>query len=591
VNEKQILEQLFLARLTELDNRLDQFPRLKYAMVHHRNIRGDHMQFHDKPYLLDIYKDNAPEIILQSSVQTGKSEFLIVSAHSWAERGLQVLYVLPTTELRNLFVANRVDKLYQIVPHYQKMLNTATGTSDARGLKHFGKSGAIFFAGSNSQTTFIEKPIDLVIGDETDRFDQSNYEKADDRMTASPYKLKYEASNPTVDKFGINARYLVSDQREWFVKCKCCNYWQRMDWFKNVVDQTDDNNFRLRDSEWYEGIGRDIFMQCVKCGNPLDRFTFNSQWVSKHPHKLKTHGYLIHQMLSSYVSIEGMWAKFQKGLTDDTAMQVFYNSMLGATFSGKGSKVTDDVLNACKADYLMPATAEKCFMGVDVGKKLHVVVYKLLPGEQLQLVYAGTIREFEELDYLFARFEVITYVIDAMPETRKSIEYAKKHPGRGYVCRYHQGLEEIKKGLKDDEKGSTYGEVSADRTMIMDRVMSFFMQRRMVLPKNAQSLDKGDFYDQLKVPTRVYDGEKNRYDWLGDPDHYFHATVYALLAYIVRGEFKVVGLNPNAVHTKLKVPDHLNEDALFPPGTPEHLKEHYRRIFAEAKHQSTMEQE
>ena len=576
--DEEYFRRLTLAHAKYLDANAERFPRLKYAMVHHRNIRGEMMRFHDKPYLIGIYQDDAQEIVLQSSVQTGKSEFLIVTAHEGSERGMQVLYVLPTTELRNLFVANRVDKLYTMSPHYAAMINHSTGTSDSRGLKHFGpKGGAIFFAGSNSATTFVEKPIDMVVGDETNLFDQANYEKADDRMTASPYKLKREASNPTVDKYGINARYRLSDQREWHVKCPCCNYWQTMDWFKNVVEQTDDDQWRLRDEKWIEGGARDINIVCRRCGGALERFTFNSMWVAKEARRTRVHGYLIHQMLSSYVRVDDMWRKFEQAQTDDTKMQVFYNSVLGSTFAGKGSKLTDEILNACKADYLMPASADTCFMGVDVGKKLHVHVYKLVNGERLQLVYAGTVKEFEDLDYLFARFNIVTYVIDSMPETRKATEYAMKHPGRGWICRYQHGLMEVT--TNDDSRV-----VTLSRTMIMDRLMSFYMQKKFILPKNAQSLDHGDFYDQLKTPTRIFDAEKNEYTWQGDPDHHFHAGVYGLVAYLVRGEFKVIGLNPNQPHVVATAPPkQLDEGMLFPSGTPEHLKIHWRNLLEQAK--------
>lgn len=579
MDRREILEKQYLLKLHQLDQALDQYPRLKYAIVHHQNIRGERMQFHDKPYLVEIYKDSAPEIVLKSSVQTGKSEFLIVSAHSWAERGLQVLYVLPTIDLRNLFVANRVDKLYERVPHYQEMLMKSRGSSNARGLKHFGpKGGAIFFAGSNSATTFIEKPIDLVVGDETDRFDQANYEKADDRMTASPYKLKYEASNPTVDKYGIDKRWRKSDMREWFIKCGSCNYWQAVDWFRNVVRQTDDDYYILMDEEWHEDIGRDINMHCVKCGSVLNRFDTTGQWVPKFQNRKDTHGYHIHQLLSSYVLLTKMWDKFKDALHDDTAMQVFYNSMLGNTFAGKGSKLTDDILNAVKDNYTMPATSKApCFMGVDVGKVLHVVVRELVAGDRLRLVFAGTVRDFSDLDYLFARFNIATYVIDAMPETRKATEYAFKHTGRGWICRYNHNLTEVNTNAETRV-------VSADRTQIMDRVMKYFMEKRYINPQNAQSLDRGEYYDLLKTPTRVLDPEKNTYDWLGDPDHYFHSEVYALLAYLCRSDISVMGVDLSSPMVQIQeVPNSIEEAIAFPPGTPEHIKQHYRNIYEQAK--------
>lgn len=572
-----------MANMVLADRNLQAHPRLAFAISNHVNIRGEKMQFHDKPYLVAIYTDNAPEICLQSSVQTGKSEFLIVGAHSWAERGLQVLYVLPTIDIRNLFVANRVDKLYR-QPHYAQQIADAKGDSNSRGLKHFGpNNGAIFFAGSNSETTFIEKPIDLVIGDEIDRFDQANYEKADDRMTASPYKLKYEASNPTVDKFGINARYLLSDQRQWFVKCDHCGRWQIQDWFKNVVRQTDDNRYLLLDTDWEQGCGRDIYLMCRHCVKPLNRFDIRGAWVPRRPSVKDTHGYHIHQMMSSFVRIDRMYQRFNRAQTDDTKMQVFYNSDLGLPFAGAGSKITLEMLNNCKENYLMPPHAERCFMGVDVGKVLHVTIYQLCPGERLRAVFIGTVKEFEDLDILMNRYEIVSYVIDAMPETRKATEYAKKYTARGWMCRYIHGLMEVQKN--DDTRI-----ITADRTMLMDRVLSWFAQRKFILPTNAQSLDGGDYYDHLSTPTRIYDEDKERYDWLGSPDHYFHSSLYALLAYIVRGEITVLTVDTatNAVMAAQvkELPKVLNEDSIFPPGTPEGLKEHYRRMYDRLKQQT-----
>jgi hypothetical protein len=571
--KKEILEQEYLARLYLLDQSLNKFPRLKYAILHHKNIRGEPMRFDDKPYLMAIYKDEASWIVMQSSVQTGKTEFLMISAFEGAERGLQVMYVIPTEQLRNQFVANRVDAVIEKVPYYKAQLK---GGSDSRGLKRFG-TGSIFYSGSNSATTFIEKPLDMIVADEIDRFDLVNYEKADDRMTASPFKLKREASNPTVEKFGINASYRQTNQMEFFVKCDGCQKWQTMDWFKNVVRQTDSGLYELRDSTWYANSGRDVSVLCRNpaCAKPLNRFTHRSGWVAKHPHIKGKHGYHIHQMLSSYVSIESMWDKFCLALEDDTKMQVFYNSGLGLPFAGAGSKLTDDLLNQCKEEYLMPPScAEPCVMGVDVGKWLHVVIRSIQPqGEKLRLVFAGTVREFEELDFLMKRFNVVTYVIDAAPETRKSIAYARKHTGKGYIARYHNGIVEIR-----EQREEGYKVVSADRTMLMDRVMAWFLQRRMELPANAQSIDRGDYYEMLKTPTRVFDAERRQFVYLGDPDHYFHAEVYAMLAYAVRGEFRVHSIQVGGGHTPTAPANEEELMSRLPPNADPVLRAHYKRM-------------
>ncbi|MGZ3772978.1 MAG: terminase gpA endonuclease subunit [Pseudobdellovibrionaceae bacterium] len=584
--DQEKLLQFYLANATLLDHAVAKYPRLQWALAYHLNIRGEPMRFHDKPYLLEIYKDNAEWIRLMSSVQTGKTEFLIIAAHDGAFKGLQVMYVLPSEKVRNDFVPNRIDKTWEMVPRYQQLASQAIGRSNKMSLKHFGnKGGAIFFLGSNSSTSFIEKPIDLICADETDRFDLENYEKAEDRMTASPYKWWIEASNPTVDNYGIHKSWKETDQRTWHVKCECCGYWQDMDWFKNVVYQTDDGAYQLYDREWHEGLERDIHFYCRKCWKPIYRFTHNSCWVALLENRKHKHGYHLHQLLSSYVKVSKIWEKFLKGLEDDTAMQVFYNSVLGLTYTGEGSKITDDVLNACKEDYLMPANEKSalCFMGVDVGKRLHVIIRAIIPGGRSKLVFAGTVKDFEELDYLYVRFNIVSYVLDSMPETRKAKEYAKKYTGRGWIARYHQGLDEIRTDAQERV-------VSADRTMLMDKVMAAYTNKIMMLPKNAQSLDKGEFYTLLKTPTRAYNPEKERYEWLGDPDHYYHAEVYCMLAFMARGDIRVVALDPaNAPKTETtniekNIPKNEDEFAKqFPPGTPQTVIDQYRIIYEKVK--------
>jgi hypothetical protein len=568
VDQRTVSEQEYLARLLQFDKDLDRTPRLKYALMYHQNIRGEPMTFHDKPYLISIYKDTAKRITMQSSVQTGKSEFLIISALSYAERGFQVMYVLPQEDIRNTFVANRIDPLIKRVPYYASQMRIAGGTSANRGLKHYGR-GTIFFVYSGSTTAFIEKPIDAIVSDEVDRFDLHNYEKADDRMTASPHKIKYEASNPSVDNYGVNRSYLESDQRQFFVKCPHCQQWQIMDWFRNVVMQTDDEKYILRDREWDRGSNRDIYVFCIKCSKPLDRFTTKAVWVPKYPEIKDHHGYHIHQMMSGYVLVHEMWSKFLKGLEDDVAMQVFFNSILGTTYAMKGAKLTDALLNRCKRKYLMPVTGSACVMGIDVGKRLHVVVREPLPDGTLRLVFAGTLAEFEDVDELMTRYQVRCFVVDCMPETRKSKDLVSRFRGKGYMARYTNGLVEL---AVDNDKRV----VSADRTMLMDRVNKAFQQEQLLLPANAQSLDGGDYYALLKTPTRIFDEERNQFTWVGDPDHYFHAEVYCYCAHKSAGDFRVTGIDlGKPAYEKAEAP----EDSMFPPGTPQNIIAHYKAMF------------
>ena len=144
------------------------------------------------------------------------------------------IYSLPTEALRNTFVSNRIDKAVMQIPFYRYGLENATGSSDQVGMKHFW-DGVIKFVGSNSKVSFLEFPADIVTIDEKDKSDLDNLEMADDRLQASKFKYKWEVSNPSYSKFGIDKAYNNSDQKQWHVMCSACNTKQPIDFFKNVV--------------------------------------------------------------------------------------------------------------------------------------------------------------------------------------------------------------------------------------------------------------------------------------------------------------------------------------------------------------------
>lgn len=81
--------------------------------------------------------------------------------------------------------------------------------------------------------------------------------------------------------------------------------------------------------------------------------------------------------------------------------------------------------------------------------------------------------------------------------------------------------------------------VRVDRTFPLDAAYEEIQGQNWVLPPNAREIDGGEFYAQLKAPTRVRDlttGEL-RYRWTetGALDHYRHAHTFDHLAGIYKG--------------------------------------------------------
>ena len=492
------------------------FPALYLAEYHHKNTSGQPIDVLERPYQIEILKDDSPHIVVMKCVQVGISEILIIKAMAKLYQGWSIIYSLPIESLRNTFVANRIDKMVTTVPFYKYGLENAAGSSDQTGMKHFW-NGVIKLVGSNSTSSFLEFPADLVIIDEMDKSDLDNLELAEDRLQASKHKFKWVVGNPTFSKFGMHKAYLGSDQKRWNVKCLACNEWQDLDFFKNIVRQIDENKYQL--------IGDDTQAYCRKCSKPTDRLMVG-EWIAKYLNR-SIPGYHVNQIFSPTVSIAGLWRKFLEGQTNATVMQVFYNSCLGLPYEAVGDNLSAALLESkCMDDYLMPSTAESCTAGIDVNwPQLNVRISDYPSPGIRRAVYIGIVHSFAELTTLLQRFNVKTACIDVAPERHKVAEYQQLHKNL-WAIQYAGEIAEFWR-VKHDERY-----VTVDRTQAIDAMVSEILNGRNRLPKNFRSLNSSEYIEQMAAPKRILDIKAKRYKWdeFGEADHDFHADVYDYLA-------------------------------------------------------------
>ena len=506
------------------------YPALFTAVEFHKNTKGQPLSFDNRHALLSLYKDDAKHIVVMKCVQVGVSEWLIVVALSKVKAGWSVIYTLPIESLRNTFVSNRIDKIINLVPYYRHGIKTATGQADQAGLKHLW-GGAIKFVGTNSESSFLEFPADMLIIDEIDKSDTDNLKMANDRLDASDHKFKRVVGNPSFKKFGIHAEYLSSDQKLWHVKN--CNHEQPFDWFKNVVRRINENEYELRDRNWLSNSIQDIGVHCSKCDKPLNRLS-DGRWGGDFPERDKS-GYQFNQIFSPTKTIADMWDEFIQAQSDSTKMQVFYNSRLGLPYEGVGDSITEALLRAkCMADYLMPSTAENCTMGIDVGKKFHYRISDEPEPGVRRAVAVGFCYTIEELSTKIQQYNVKHAVIDYLPETRKSKELQAMHPDIVWLCQYTS----VKTGfwnVKADE-----GTIHVDRTQAIDEMVAGILKGNNIIPKDFASLDNGEYLEHMEAPVRKFNEKSNppRYDWDegGKSDHYFHAENYDALALRIKKE-------------------------------------------------------
>ena len=165
-----------------------------------RNVyteKGEQMDFHDRPYLVDIYKDFTRNIVVKKGSQIGLTQLSIAKSLYLADtRPMTIIYTFPTATDVSVFSRTR----FKTIMSNSQYLTNRIRDSDSAGVKTLGES-TILFKGAHKETQGISIPSDLNIHDELDFSDQAVIDVFASRLPASKYKWTWFFSTPTLPKF------------------------------------------------------------------------------------------------------------------------------------------------------------------------------------------------------------------------------------------------------------------------------------------------------------------------------------------------------------------------------------------------------
>ncbi len=555
--------------------------RIQFATKYHRNVRGEPLQFRDFFYMFDILSDPSPNVVIMSSVQTGKTEGFIASLMADTSLGLSCFYVLPTQDTRNVFVPNRIDRLFEMVPHYKHLAETSTGDADSVLLKHIGK-GSVRFASSNAHAEFKEFPADVLYVDEYDICDPEGLAFAFDRTKASPYRFTQYLANPTYPgtEFRQNIDWLFqnSDAKRVHYKCSECGLVQWLDWKYNVVKPVHQGRVVVG----YEPIlkvGREVKVVCQKCGEPIDRSGDVVGWVPTGDKDHSVSGYQITRLNNPTDDVTELYDRFAMAVANETKMRVFYNSDMGVPYEGGvGNKLNADLVGNCCGGYDMPSSVRgPCTMGVDVGATLDVRIsdYVTVEGRSVRrMVHVAKCAEIDEVIALGRRFKVAVAVIDAAPETRLSLNFQKRAPFRVWRCQYKPNEGKNVRSLTWNGNEGPNGEeryVSVDRTEAMDSVFQAYVRGDVLEPNGFETALGGKYLRELCAPVRDKDADGRPY-WIKTVDHQFHAHVYDWVA--SQDPMGGFGMSREAFVRKPRLETGIGRDDYNAPAVLRNLKKH-----------------
>jgi len=513
------------------------------------------VDFKRYPYMRAVYSDTHPDITIIKGAQLGFSTWGICRA-MWmlTTFNCTVIYTFPTREQVSEYTAARIDPIVQQSPYLQSRIVDVNSVK----LKKFRRDpkdtaagvSLIYFQGAAKESDAIAVDADLVIHDEEDKSNPQVIEQYRERLTASRFKWRARLSTPTIPGYGVDRSYALTDQMKWLVTCPSCNAEFEM-WFPK---EHGDPRGNIEPDTWAEvAEGKVPRYKCHRCDTTLtDEDRGSGRWVSRVTAGGLARGYQVSQMAAPWISAgEILFSR-----ANSTWERDFWNLKIGMAWMAGTTAMTRSALEKRASDDPMAYTGSGCFMGVDVGKKLHVVIQDHDANGNPRVLRIAEVPwdpdgDFIELDEFMVAFGVTTCVVDRAPETGMARRFANRwnRPGvtRVYLCTYKEetanaSSRELRftspSGDYDKAKAEDVASVKAPRNETMTMVANELLQR-MVLPRPDGSPDYEAFYDHCWNTKRTpifdegMDATKAIESFIWEktgPDHFFHAMVYAYLA-------------------------------------------------------------
>lgn len=484
---------------------------------HITNEKGEPVTFEKHQFLMDIYEDQAQNLVVKKPAQVGLSLLEVLkNIHDAKLNRMDIIYTLPTDADVNTFVGGKVNRVIANNPCLKKL----TEDSDSIEKKAIGRS-MVYFRGTWTKKAAIMVTADRLVHDEKDSSKQDVVKDYQARLQHSKFNQTHVFSHPSVPGNGVDVEWQLSDQKEWFITCPHCGKSQILTW------NTEEPAKMSIDIEKREFV-------CKKCHGVLDwHARAKGEWRKKKgKESAKWSGYHISLLMAPWISASYIIDQYNEALIGKQTMDFFWNKILGEPYAGGGNSVSEDmILGSVMNEKIIPKG--RMVIGVDTGIKLRFVY-----GTQQGLMGYGEMTDYmpddvnklplhKTLEYFLKSFPDCIMVIDQGGDIIGSRKLRAKYPGRVFLCHYlrdRKTMQLIKWGENDET-----GNVQADRNRVLQMVVDHFGDKRIPLYNG----DRNDWYNYWLHWSHIYRvveedtlGVKH-YVWLrNDRDDWCHATVY-----------------------------------------------------------------
>ena len=412
------------------------------------------------------------EIIIQSSTQVGKTEFILNCLGYIVDYDpAPTMIVLPRDDDARGWATKRVKPMLELSPRLSQHL---TGKDDDLAGKLYQLDQMfIKFAGANSPADLASDPCRYVFFDEVNKYPRFSGREAD------PVKLGMErtrtfwnrkiikVSTPTTTTGYITRDYERSDKRRFYVPCPLCGAYQPLVFRRQEGagcgqlcwpnDMTAERIRRTR-TVWYE---------CGYCHKQIEEFqkgriVERGVWcpegcevnvigeVVGSPQVDSVRGYHLSALCSPWVSWTEIVAEFLETKAYPSLLMNFVNSVLGEPWKEKTAETTSvHLLQRVGAHAFgeVPAGVRVLTAGVDVQKDhFYFVIRGWGVGEESWLIRYGRVEDPAELLHVLLYTQYPTHGGGAMMVRLGCIDSGYRTNEIYTLCREHREVLRPTKG-------------------------------------------------------------------------------------------------------------------------------------------------
>lgn len=305
-------------------------------------------------------------VVVMSSAQVGKTELLLNCIGYYVTYDPSpIMCVQPTLSMGQAFSKDRLAPMLRDTPALQgKVKDPRSRDSGNTTLHKVFPGGHITIAGSNSAAGLASRPIRILLADELDRWPSSAGTEGDplrlaERRTTTFWNSKIViVSTPTVkDASRIEAEYIDSDQREFWVPCGDCGEEQTLKWSQ---------------VQWPQDEPMKAAYVCECCGSTWhDAARYKSiskgKWIARNPGQT-TAGFRLSGLYSPWITLGEAARDFLEAKKLPETLRVWINTFLGETFEVEGDGLDEEDISTRREEYeaVVPKEVALLTAGADV---------------------------------------------------------------------------------------------------------------------------------------------------------------------------------------------------------------------------------